>query len=817
MLRRTLPALLLLLGLSAFVPAASPTIGTIQPRGFQRGTEATFILGGARLADAKELLFYAPGFSVTKLEVVNAAQVKATVKIAPDAALGEHTLRVRTASGLSEMRTFWVGALPVVEEKEPNNEFTAPQKIALNVTVHGVSNAEDVDYYAVDLKKGQRLSAEIEGMRLAGTLFDPYLAILNAKRFELAATDDAPLLGQDPCVSIVAPEDGTYYVQVRESAYGGSGACQYRLHVGTFPRPTAVVPAGGKAGEEVEVTFLGDPTGPIKQKVKVPAVAPVGRFGVYAADASGISPSPVPFRVSTFPNTIETPDNINHEKATKVAEMPSALNGVVSKPGEVDHFRFVGKKGQTYDVHCFARRLGSPLDPVMSVAVAGGGVIAANDDSGGPDSYFRFTVPEDKEYVLTVTDHLKSGGPTHFYRVEFLPVTTGLTVSLPKVAQYSQERQSFAIPKGNRFAALVNVSRKNVGGDLILGAEGLPPGVTMHAETMPANLDTIPVVFEAAGTAPVGGTLGALTAKLADTKAAPAPSDFYQMAEMIVANPGQSIYWKLESNKLAAAVTDELPFTVNIVEPKVPLVQNGSMNLKIVATRKPGFTAPITVVPLLNIPGVSAATQAVIPAGQNETLLPMNAAPNAAVRAWKLAVNATATVGDGPVWAASQLATLEVAAPLVTFTLERSAVEQGQPTEIVCKVAHLAPFDGPAKVKLIGLPNKVTTPELDITKDTKEFAFKVTTAADSPAGQHKNLFCELVVVKNGEPILHRLGSGELRIDKPIPKAVVAAPMPMPMAQPMPMPMPVKPPEKRLTRLEQLRLEQEEREKANKKP
>jgi hypothetical protein len=816
MLRRSLAALCLLLGLTAFVPAAAPTIGTIQPRGFQRGTEATFILGGARLADAKEVLFYSPGFTVTKLEVVNPTQVKATVKIAPDTALGEHFLRIRTATGLTEMRTFWVGALPVVEEKEPNNDFAAPQKIDMNVTVHGTITAEDVDYYAVELKKGQRLSAEIEGMRLAGTLFDPYLAILNSKRFELTSCDDAPLLGQDPCVSIVAPEDGTYIIQVRESAYGGNGACQYRLHVGSFPRPTAVIPAGGKAGEEIEVTFLGDPSGPFKQKVKVPAQAPVGRFGIHAQDATGISPSPVPFRVSTFPNVIETPDNSNHEKATRVPELPCALNGVISAPGEVDHYRFAARKGQTFDVHCFARRLGSPLDSVMTIAFANGGVIAANDDAIGPDSYFRFTAPEDKEYVLTITDHLKAGGPTYFYRVEFLPVPTGLTVSVPKVAQYSQERQSFAIPRGNRFAALINVRRTNVGGDVILGAEGLPAGVTMHAETMLANLDTIPVVFEAAPTAAVGGTLGSLTAKLADTKAPPVPSDFNQMAELILGPPGQSIYWKIETNKLAAAVTDEVPFTVNIVEPKVPLVQNGSMNLKIVAVRKPGFTAPITVFPLLNIPGVSAATQAVIPENQTETLLPMNAAPNAAVRVWKLAVNATATVGDGPVWVSSQLASLEVAPPLVAFNLERGAVEQGQPTDLVCKVQHLAPFDGPAKVKLIGLPTKVTTTEMEITKDTKEFAFKLTTAADSPPGQHKNLFCELVVIKNGEPILHRLGGGELRIDKPIPKTVAVTPTPMPMPMPM---QPAKPPEKRLTRLEQLRLEQEEREKAqgNKMP
>src|ERR1051326_5423032 len=206
----------------SFASAATPVLSAINPRGAQRGTEAVLNFTGGRLADAKEIQIYYPGITVSKLEVVNDAPVKVTVKIAPDCRLGEHCFRVRCASGISEMRTFWVGALPCVDEKEPNNDFKAPQKIALNTTVHGVIDTEDVDYFAVEVKKGQRLSAEIEAMRLGGTMFDPYIAILDAKRFELAISDDAPLLGQDGCVSIIAPADGTYIIQVRESAYAGN-------------------------------------------------------------------------------------------------------------------------------------------------------------------------------------------------------------------------------------------------------------------------------------------------------------------------------------------------------------------------------------------------------------------------------------------------------------------------------------------------------------------------------------------------------------------------------------------------------------------
>ena len=341
--------------------------------------------------DAKEVIFYTPGFSVAKLEVVNPTVIRATVKIAADCQLGEHALRVRTASGISELRTFWVGALPVVAEKEPNSDFNTPQKIPLNVTVEGVVDYEDVDYFAVECKKGQRLSVEIEAMRLANTLFDPYIAILDSKRFELASSDDSPLLGQDAMCSIVVPADGTYIVQVRESAYGGNGACAYRLHVGTFPRPQAVIPAGGKAGEEIEVRFIGDPRGEFKQKVRLPSKpgrssASSRRTPTASRLPRSLSGSVRRAMSSRWNPTTRTPT------ATR-AELPLAFNGVIDKPGDVDWFRFKAKKGQTYDIHCYARRLGSPLDPVMTLSYAGGGAIAINDDAVGPDSYFRITVP----------------------------------------------------------------------------------------------------------------------------------------------------------------------------------------------------------------------------------------------------------------------------------------------------------------------------------------------------------------------------------------------------------------------------------------
>lgn len=806
--RFTPPALVWLLAVVMPARASSPELAVILPRGAQRGTEATFVFNGARLGDAKEVLFYSPGFKVTMLQAVTDNQVKVTTRIAPNCQLGEHAVRLRTATGVSELRTLYVGALPCMDEKEPNNDFGAPQKIPLNVTIHGVVDSEDVDYFAFQAKKGQRVTAEIEGMRLGTTLFDPYVAILDAKRFELAACDDAPLLGQDATVSVIIPADGTYVVQVRDSAYGGNGSCYYRLHVGTFPRPTAVIPAGGKPGEELEVRFQGDAAGEIRQRVKLPLTS-AGKFGLFAQDAGGIAPSPVPFRLSDLVNVIEKEPNDTPQQATPV-QLPAALNGVIDKPGDVDCYRFKAKKGQTYDIHCYARRLGSPLDSVMTISVMGGGVVAANDDAVGPDSYLRFAVPEDKEYVVSVTDHLHQGGPTYFYRVELTPVTPLSTVSIPRVVQFSQERQAFAVPRGNRFAALVTVARADFGGDLTLSAEGLPPGLSMSCESMPAYLDTIPVVLEAAPEAPLGGGLAALKARPIDP-AQKVASAFLQAVELVYGPPNVSLFWAYAADRAAVVVTEAAPFTVRIVEPKVPLVQNGSMLLKVVAERKPGFKGPITVVNVFNPPGVGSATVATIADGQNETLIPFNAAAGAPVRKWKIAVNATATVGNGPVWVASPLATLEVAPPFATFTMERAAAEQGKSADLFCKVQQSTPFQGKAKVKLLGLPNQVAAPDMEISRDTKEFALKVTVGPGAPPGLHKNIFCQMTVMQNGEPVLHNLGGTEFRVDAPI-KVVQTAKAPTAVAKPaVAATAPAAP--KRLSRLEMLRQEQEEREKA----
>lgn len=802
-MRQTLTACMLLLTATT-LNAATPNLGAIRPPGAQRGTEVQVTLSGARLGDAQEILYYQTGLTTTKLEKIDDNQIKATIAIAPDCSLGLHDLRVRTATGISELRTFSVGALPEAAEVEPNNDFAVPQAISMNSLINGVAQNEDVDYYAVTAKKGERITAEVEGIRLGISMFDPYVAIMDAKRFELASSDDAALVWQDGSASVAAPEDGTYIIQVRESAYAGNANCLYRLHVGNFPRPTATIPSGGKAGEKLAVTWIGDVAGKKTTEVTLPST-PEPTFGLVAQDDKGIAPYPNLVRVSPFGNVIEVEPNDDHAQATPFTP-PLALNGVIEKTDDVDHFVFTAKKGQALDVRVFARALRSPLDSVLTIAKKGGGNLANNDDNGGPDSYLRFNAPADGEYVIAIRDQLKNGAPDYTYRIEVSQAEPKLVMTVPNEGGGNRRTGPIVaeVPRGNRQALLITAKRADFGGILNIGAEGLPAGIELQAEPMAASIATFPVVLTAKADAPVAGNLATITGAPADPNVKIPPSTFEQTVELVLGQNNVP-FWTRSTDRLAVAVTEEVPYSIEIVEPKVPLVRGGSMSLKVVAKRAEGFKAPIAVSLPWNPPGVSSGGGVSIPEGSDEAVIPLNADGGAPLADWKIVVNGAATTPSGPVVVCSQLAKLTIAPQFVTLAYQNAAVEQGAETDLIVAVNKAVDFPGEATVTLVGLPNKATTDVKTITKDSTELVFHIKTDKTTPVGNNANLFCQVVITQDGEPILHNLGKGALRVDAPLPPKPNAPPKPVAEAKPK-----TEAPPKPLSRLEKLRQEAAEK-------
>jgi hypothetical protein len=791
------------IGFAAPVMASDPSVTALSPSGFQRGTEVEVSFSGARLADAQELMFYSPGIQVTNLTAEKDNLVKATLSIAPDCRLGIHAVRLRAASGVSNLRTFTVGALPEVAEQEPNNDFSAPQAIAPNSTVSGVVQNEDVDYFVVEAKKGERINAELEGIRLGYTFFDPYLAILNEERFELARSDDAALLRQDCLCSLIAPEDGKYIIQVRESAYGGGATSLYRLHVGSFPRPTAVYPAGGRPGETITVRWIGDPAGEWTEEITLPSL-PDPEHQLFAKDDRGIAPSPNVIRVVDLVNTLEAEPNDTLQQAT-AATAPGALNGIIEKPGDVDFFKFTAPRGQVYDIRVHARNpLRSPLDSVLTVLRSNGAAVGSNDDSGGPDSYLRFTAPEEGEYFVRINDHLGGGGSNFVYRVEIAPVERSLTMVLPERTQYIPT--TLTVPQGNRMALMFNATRTNWGGDLNVLFENLPAGMTAQAVPMTANLTGVPVLFTAASDAPLNGSLADVVGRATD-ESLKIEGRLSQRTQLVRGQNNQEV-WGHSADRMAAVVAESAPFELEIVQPQSPIVRGGSKGLKIVAKRQEGFNQPIAIRMVYNPPGIGSSASISIAADKSEAEIPLTANGSAAIGTWPIVVTGRATVGNGPVEAATQMAQLEIADTFMTFTFEKATGEQGQKTELLINVENKAEFAGEAIVELLGLPANTSTDAepKKITSGTEQIVFPVTISKEAKPGPYKSLVCRATVMINGEPVAYTQGTGELRVDEPLPPKVAA---PAPAATPAPAPSQPQPQAeapRRLSRLEQLRLQ-----------
>src|SRR5260370_28346249 len=187
----------------------------VLPRGGTRGTTVDVNLNGIDLSDPREVLLYGRGIKASTFTpgAKPDEDVKVRFDIAPDCPLGEHVLRLRTATGLSDAVTFWVSCFPTVMETEKkigdNDTIATAQAIPTNSTVEGQihpGDRPDRDVYSVAARQGERVSVEVESVRLGTPHYstrDNDLSVrhLDAPRRELAHDDDHPPVVQPPVVS----------------------------------------------------------------------------------------------------------------------------------------------------------------------------------------------------------------------------------------------------------------------------------------------------------------------------------------------------------------------------------------------------------------------------------------------------------------------------------------------------------------------------------------------------------------------------------------------------------------------------------------
>jgi Bacterial pre-peptidase C-terminal domain len=804
-----------ILSLTASLEAGTPRLSRITPPGGQRGTSVDVEFLGKALSKPKDVLFYETGLTVEKIEDVDTAvgpngkpapvdpgtRIRVRIKIAADCPLGGHGLRLSTAGGLTEYVRFFVGPFPTVEEneiitKQRNDKRDSALPVALNTTVLGrINDATDLDLYKIDVKRGQRISAEIESARLGVDrgVPDLHLAIFDANGKKLIAADDSALFVQDPVLSILAPQDGSYFVEVRHGMFNGNNEV-YRLHVGSFSRPTGLYPAGGPAGSELKVRLLGDPAGHLEQTVRLPSQT--GDLDYAPVIGNVQTPTPNRLRVSPFANVLETEPNDRPEQVStaSLASLPVAFNGIIDKPGDVDCFLFRAKKGDQYKFHALANALGSPVDPMIWIKPVGGKTnapIARSAESranqlgfpptGGVirethDPILEFTAPADGEYVLGVENERGDGGSDYVYRVEVSPQDNAVfsyIVAEAENQQQPQARQAISVAVGNRSTVQVALFATNrpFNGELELVGVNLPKGMTIRAPKLTPGMARVPVVFEVAeGTKPQAGFIDLVARPVGGGTALVSG---YRQSILMNAYGNNDYYLQTNVDKLAFAITEPAPFRIQVDEPKSALVQNGEMSLKFRVIRDKDFDGPVTVQMEWKPQGISTATPVTVPAGQTEGSYLLGAARNAAAGSHQIALTAMTgssrrgyNDGESRTYLSSQPVKVTIAEPHVEAKIPRTSIERGKTATLVCKLNHLQPFEGKAKATLSRLPRGIELVESsrEIAAGEKEVSFTLKATSEALVGNYQGIVLDLTVIEKGQPVRQLSGYGVLRID-----------------------------------------------------
>lgn len=337
------------------------------------------------------------------------------VTISPEASVGAHLVRFFNKEGATVPRNFVVGSL---QERAQNGKGAHPVAMEdLPLTVNGkLEAAGEVDRFALELAKDQLLVAEVAAYVLDSPL-DPLLHMRGPRGEQLAFNHDANRLGLDPRLVFRAPAAG-----------------KYELHLSAFAYPP-----------RADIRFTG------------------GASSIYRLTLSEEAP------VLSLPG----PREADGEKAQELA-LPARICGAIAPAGDVDRYTFGAKKGEVIRVEVAAAELGSWMDAVLVLKDSAGKELKRMDDIDSKtqwDVALDWTAPADGEFTAEVSDLNGRGGAEIAYEIRITKPTARF--------ELTADGGVYAVTGGAKLEIEAKLVRRyGYKGEIELGIEGLPPGVT---------------------------------------------------------------------------------------------------------------------------------------------------------------------------------------------------------------------------------------------------------------------------------------------------------------------------------------------------
>ncbi|MBW3542360.1 MAG: pre-peptidase C-terminal domain-containing protein [Planctomycetes bacterium] len=439
-------------------------------------------------------------------------------------------------------------------------------------------------------------------------------------------------------------------------------------------------------------------TGGLTFRVDVPADAHPGVHAVRVLTDKGVSPLKLVL-IDDLSSVASTNQNKSVGSAQEI-QPPIAVDGHIDGLS-LNYYKFRAEAGQRLAFEAVARRLGSPLDPMIRILDAGGREITWSDDEPGlmSDARLCHTFQAAGEYFVEVRDIQYRGGAGYSYRLragDFPCVTVpypmgakrGSEVTLSFAGSHTEGVEPLKLNIAADWAApAMTVGVKRAGGNasgfvtLDIGdreealetepndeaaqATRVQPGVNLNGRLEKGG-DVDHFVFTAtkdqkltfAGVARRLGSPadlylrllnsgGAQVAVAEDTGLAegvlnftiPADGDYTLAVKDLVGRGGPEFAYRVEVRP------QETGFTLEAAADALNVPAGGTLMVNVTATRN-GYGGPIQLA-AENLPAGVTATSTVIGPGRNDVGLTLTAAPDAAAGALShVKIIGTAKIGE---------------------------------------------------------------------------------------------------------------------------------------------------------------------------
>ncbi len=479
--------------------SAPPTLSYLYPAGAQRGRSVDVTATGTLDAATK---VWASGTGVTATPAKQKGTLKVTV--APDAVPGIYWLRAYNADGASTLRSFVVGTLPEVMEKEPNDNFKKPQSIEGNAVINGkLSKNGDVDTFAVLLRTGQTLVASLEAHHTLRSPMDGMLQVLSPNGFVLQEDND--FRGLDPQIAFTAKHDGIHLVRVyafpaqpdASIRYFGSDACVYRLTLTTGPFADFAVPLAVSRDGKTEIAARGWNLTPESRKLTVHALPSDPFARLFSPQLANVL-------------QLHQESHSVFAKLTGTPRPPFSTTANIETPRSEIRISFEGKKGRAVTIQAVSRSLALAVNPVVRVLDrAGKQLVRAEPAKLNGDTTLNFTPTADGTFTVGVTDLYAGGGPRYSFLLRVL--------SEPDY-ELSVTSDRFTLTPGKPTTVAVKVTRlRGFKQPVNVVAEGLPEGVKATV-VKPAKPDPNLVTLTLTAEKPTNGAFRLIGKVEGDTK-----------------------------------------------------------------------------------------------------------------------------------------------------------------------------------------------------------------------------------------------------------------------------------------------------------